>query len=119
MDYKKWHEIDENPETNDHLAEIVDSIKINGWQGRPLLAIDDQLLTGCHRYVACQILGTEPEVHQVQMIITPWSGDDLFDEYWADLLNAKNNESLVSALKNLVEIGGVDKESLKIMKEED
>lgn len=119
MTYKKWHEIDDSPETNEYLAEIIDSIKNNGWQGRPILAIDDQLLTGCHRYAACKILGVEPVIHQVQMLITPWSGDDLFDELWGDLLDAKNNEALVYALKQLVEIGGADAESLKIMEEED
>lgn len=32
-------------------------IKRHGWQGAPLVVEGDRLLTGTHRYAACQLLG--------------------------------------------------------------
>jgi hypothetical protein len=40
-----------------HLAEIVESIRANGWQGAPLVTFGKQLLSGTHRYLACKRLG--------------------------------------------------------------
>lgn len=39
------------------LAELVASIERDGWQGAPLVADGEQLLTGTHRYAACKALG--------------------------------------------------------------
>jgi hypothetical protein len=62
MNYKPWNVV--NVDNNDHLDDIVNSLRTNGWTGLPLLAINDQLLTGSHRYVACQIAGIAPNIHQ-------------------------------------------------------
>lgn len=48
-----------------HLAEIVQSMESNGWQGRPLLAVEVmencQAITGTHRlYAACEVLEEVP-----------------------------------------------------------
>lgn len=44
------------PEDQDHLVEIIQSIEANGWIGAPLVIFGDQLITGSHRYAACQAL---------------------------------------------------------------
>ena len=112
--YTKFHEIDENPETNQHLAEIVKSISENGWVGLPLLACGDQLLTGCHRATACEIIDVEPEVHQLQIACT-WGDDDYTDMLLDDLSDAGNARTLLKVLKTLHAEGLVDNLSVKIM----
>jgi hypothetical protein len=39
------------------VGELMESIKQNGWQGAPLVAWGDQLITGTHRYAAWRKLG--------------------------------------------------------------
>ncbi len=112
--YTHRHEIDNNPETNDKLSKIVSRIKSTGWAGLPLLACGDQLLTGCHRATACEILGVEPEVHQAK-ITANWD-----DHYYllSDLADASNDDSILSALRALLDEGLVDQESVDIMQAE-
>ena len=115
MNYIKYHEIETDPAKNAHLAKIIESISANGWQGLPLLANGEQLLTGCHRYTACQILDVEPEVHD--MVITLNWGDD--DDWMLDeLVDANNNDSLYSAIKRMHDAGYIDARSLEIIKAE-
>jgi len=110
--YIKYHEIDNNPETNIKLKEIVDSLAENGWQGYPLLAIGDQLLTGCHRATACKILDIEPVVHQA--IIA--EAKDEVDQYYIDeLADCFDTETLYRAIKALYDEGLVDDYSLEII----
>lgn len=115
MTYTKWHEIDENPETNAHLAEIVESIKTNGWVGLPLLADEEYLFNGCHRATACEILGIDPQVHNMQ-ITANWD-----DHYYLlfDLSNARRTDEVLRALKALRALNLVDQLSVDIMQAED
>lgn len=113
--YKIFHDIDPNPESNSHLAEIIESIRQNGWQGDPLLAIGDQLLTGSHRATACEILGIVPPVHQVQIGCT-WG--DGYDDLLLDLADANDTPSLWRALKALHEEGLLDDYSLELISRE-
>lgn len=46
--------LDEN-----HVAEIAESIRENGFQGCPILILNDQLLTGSHRLAALNRLADE------------------------------------------------------------
>ena len=115
MNYIKYHEIDENPETNKHLAEIIESIDKYGWAGLPLLADGNQLLNGAHRATACKILDIEPEVHQI--IIK--TANDEYEQYLIDqTAEAIDTESLYRAIKNLHNEGLVDDYSLRIIEEE-
>lgn len=115
--YNLFHEIDNNPQTNKHLADIVESIKANGWQGLPLLAVGDQLLNGCHRATACSILGIEPEVHQAEINCT-WGDDPYTDELLQDLADACRTDLALRALKALREEGRVDQFSVDILQAE-
>jgi len=115
MDYLKNHKIDENPDTNSHLAEIIESLRANGWQGRPLLAIGDQLYTGCHRMTACEILGIEPEVHEAEITIS-WGHED--DWMLSDLAMAFDTKSVMNAMDQLLESGYIDQESVDLIRAE-
>lgn len=46
----------------DKVNEIMASLEQNGWQGAPIVVWGDTLITGNHRYAACQALDTEPEI---------------------------------------------------------
>ena len=120
MQYIKFHEIDENPETNEHLAEILKSIKANGWVGLPLLAVDDQLLNGCHRATACEILEIEPEIYEIDSKYYE-SGDEDMDEYvswlWWDVGHS-DTQGVLTALEKLNELGLVDDRAVEIMRAE-
>lgn len=115
--YNHFHEIDSDPETNRHLAEIVESIKVNGWQGLPLLADGDNLFNGCHRATACEILDIEPEVHQVE-ISCDWGEDEYCDFLLNSLCDAKDSDDVLRALKALRKEGLVDQMSVDIMQAE-
>lgn len=55
---------------------IAQSIRENGWQGRPLLAIGDDeeafLITGSHRLQACQELDIEVPVELIYVNYGDW-----------------------------------------------
>lgn len=113
--YKKFHEIDENPETNSHLAEIIDSIQTNGWQGLPLLAIGDQLINGAHRATACEILGIEPEVHEMEI----GEPQDEYQQFFVDeIASAFDTEGFLKIIRLLHDEGLVDDYSLEIIEAE-
>lgn len=40
---------------------IAESIKVNGWVGAPMVVWGDFIITGNHRYAACQMVDYEPE----------------------------------------------------------
>jgi hypothetical protein len=89
MTYKTWNEIKQD--NNNHLDNIIDSLHSNGWIGLPLLAINDQLLTGSHRYVACQIAGIAPDIHQC--VFTNPTGDDYIARLINDLTTVCNDSN--------------------------
>jgi len=109
--YTTFHPIDTSPE-NSHLAEIVASMTVNGWQGMPLLAAGDQLLNGTHRYTASEIVGIDPMVHEMEITLN-W-GDE--DEYLLrDLADAHDTLEILRALRALHDAGYVDDYSVEIM----
>jgi len=87
--YKSWNTV--NTDNNDHLNDIIDSLRTNGWMGLPLLAINDQLLTGSHRYCACQITGIIPVIHQC--IFSKPIDDDYIARLINDLTTACNDSN--------------------------
>ena len=115
MKYQIFHEIDQNPETNNHLREIIESIEKRGWVGDPLIACGDQLLNGCHRATACDILGIEPEVHQVQISCT-WG--DGYDDLLNDFADASDSESLLRIMEEMYAEGLIDEYSVEIIRRE-
>ena len=115
--YNHFHEIDRDPKSNKHLADIVASIQANSWQGLPLLADGDNLLTGCHRATACEILDIDPEVHDLEITCT-WGDDEYTDHLLEDLCDAHNSDGILHALKELRAEGYVDQMSVDIMQAE-
>ncbi|MGB9755229.1 hypothetical protein [Roseiflexus castenholzii] len=118
MGYIMLHDINEDPNENNHLKEILESISTWGWQGPPLLADGDRLLTGCHRSTACRILGVKPPVHQIAWRVA-WGDDcdDLLSAY-ADAVEAQDAFLIYRALRALHAEGAIDDESLDIMRAE-
>jgi len=114
-DYNKPHEIDENPETNEHLNDIVESMNKDGWVGRPLLVDGYQLFSGCHRYTASQIAGIEPKLHQMEVTLDYGDDDD-----WMlyDLADAYDDQSRYYAIKQLHDAGYIDNKSYELAKYE-
>lgn len=50
------------------VAELAVSIEVDGWQGAPLVAIGDELLTGAHRHTAYeQVFGTDNGIPVVDL----------------------------------------------------
>ena len=116
MTYQKLHEID-TTENNGHLAEIVNSIKVNGWQGLPLLASGDQLLNGSHRATACEILDIDPNVHQIEVKIGRGT-DDYIDLLWDSLITSSDTEEIYRSLSDLLDENAIDEYSVQIIKAE-
>ena len=113
--YTLYHDIDSNPETNEHLAGILESLRANGWVGLPLLAVGDQLLNGCHRATACKILGISPEVHQAEIGATFGDG---YDYLLLALAEANSSDAVLQALLGLQAEGLVDDYTVHIMRTE-
>lgn len=70
-DYKEATSIVPPHEIRDKekVARLTDSMKKNGWQGRPILTVDlgagHEALTGSHRIVAAQKAGVEVPIHTI------------------------------------------------------
>lgn len=47
---------------------IIDDMKNNGWIGAPIVVWDDTLVTGNHRYAACQEIDMEPETIELSEV---------------------------------------------------
>lgn len=74
MKYVTWNGIEDEGK----LAELIASMTTDGWIGAPLVADDDQLLTGSHRYVAARAVGIEAPVIDIRELVPNW--DDLITE---------------------------------------
>ena len=72
--YATWHGIQEQ----DKLDSLVASMAVDGWLGAPLVADNDQLLTGSHRWVAAELAGIEAPVIDIRELVAGW--DTLIDE---------------------------------------
>jgi len=115
MNYKSWNTV--NVDNNDHLDDIVNSLRINGWIGLPLLAINDQLLTGSHRYYACQITSVAPDIHQC--VFTNPTNDDYITRLINDLTTVCNDSNdLLYVLQLLQSEKAIDDISVMIMQAE-
>lgn len=66
--YTTYHEIRDEAK----LAELIASMRQNGWQGAPLVADGENLITGAHRYVAAREVGVEPHVVDIRDIYPEW-----------------------------------------------
>lgn len=61
------------------LQSLIASMESNGWQGAPLVAIGDELITGSHRYAAWrEVFDTDYGLPVVQLA-------DIFEESGLDL----------------------------------
>jgi hypothetical protein len=61
------------------LAELTASMECHGWQGAPLIADGDQLITGAHRYPAALAAGIVPQIVDIRDIFPAW--DDIHAEF--------------------------------------
>lgn len=69
-----------------YVAELAASIAANGWQGAPLVVWEDFLITGTHRYAACQSLDwTDSEIPTIDLT-------EVFEEAGMDLLSTHADE---------------------------
>lgn len=75
MGYTPFHEVRDQ----DKLANLVASMEVHGWQGAPLVADGEQLVTGTHRYAAAQALEITAPVVDIRDIYPEW--DALHAEY--------------------------------------
>ena len=66
--YNPFHQVIDR----DKLAELIVSMETNGWQGAPLVADGDQLITGAHRYVASIAAGIDAPVVDIRDIYPEW-----------------------------------------------
>lgn len=115
MNYQHSHIIDNNPETNEHLANIMDSLSKQGWTGRPILVNGEIALTGCHRLTACEILGIAPKTHDIRITIQ-WGDDN--DYLLERFSNAIDDDDLLAVMEDLLVENLIDAESVEIMRKE-
>ncbi len=127
MRYDTPHPIDANPETNQKLAKIIESLKTNGWQGRPVLVMDINAYTGCHRLAACEILEIDPETHEMEIELPAGLWDEeFFSEYEREEIlglcenfyGAIDDDDRLSAAERLLERNMIDEYSVELLKEE-
>jgi hypothetical protein len=81
MAYTPYHDIRDEAK----LSELVASMQVHGWQGAPLVADGDQLITGSHRYVAAEQAGIVALVVDIRDIYPEW--DALHAEYGAPTID--------------------------------
>lgn len=78
MNYATWNGIEDQTK----LQNLIDSMEADGWVGAPLVADNNQLLSGSHRYVAAQTAGIDVEVIDIRDIVENW--DEILGEYIYD-----------------------------------
>jgi len=66
--YEPYHEVRDSVKF-DALCEAIEQ---HGWQGAPLVADGECLLTGSHRYAACKAVEVKPEVVDIRDIYPEW-----------------------------------------------
>lgn len=86
------------------VAELAASIGRDGWQGAPLVADGEQLLTGTHRYAACKLVGlADDEIPTIDVRdLFAGAGMD-FDATWAEAEDIYGDwmQAMVCALETL------------------
>lgn len=96
----------------DHLAEIVNSMTENGWQGRPVIIANNanegyEAITGSHRITAAKETGTNIEAIVFEI-----------DDYNWEILECKTDEDRLALMEELLENNYIDENIVKIMREE-
>lgn len=101
------------------LEALIASMIVNGWQGRPVLAIDCgdylQALTGSHRIAAAE--AAEIEVETLTISQPTLSDDAELSELFSSLIDG-GDEERIEALRALVERGAVKQAALDLMAQE-
>jgi hypothetical protein len=107
------------------LKKLIDSMRTDGWQGRPILVLDSnalqQALTGSHRITAAKSLGMQIPVLLFESTGVTSYYDEWYDEIvelWDTVINGDDCERL-KALESLFESGEIeDEEVVKLMASE-
>jgi hypothetical protein len=78
---------------------LVERMQLHGWQGSPLLADGNELLTGSHRFAAAETAGIDLQVVDVRELIPEWdeisTGYDSYDnEYKRALYTRLTKEQI-------------------------
>lgn len=81
LGYATIHDVNDDAK----VAELVASMRANGWAGMPIVVWDDKALTGVHRLAACEITGIQPETIDLADVFAE-AGEN-FDDAVADYLD--------------------------------
>ena len=73
--YNTYHQVIDQGK----LADLITSMERNGWQGAPLVADGEDLITGSHRYPASIAAGIVASVIDIRDIYPEW--ETLHAEY--------------------------------------
>ena len=101
--YTPFHGICDEGKLNDLIA----SMSANGWQGAPLVADGDQLVTGAHRWVAAREVEINAPVVDIRDIYPEW--DTLHAEYGSPTADERDyTEALMDLPQALRDAYGID-----------
>jgi len=73
--YTPFHTVQDQ----EKLRVLTASMERHGWQGVPLVADGEQLITGAHRYRAALAAGIDAQIVDIRAIYCAW--DELHAEY--------------------------------------
>jgi hypothetical protein len=82
-----WQELRELHEVRDYekFESILNDMKENGWRGAPLVRLDDQLLTGSHRFAAAKELDIKIPTIELRDVFEHYGSDyDQMTQDWED-----------------------------------
>ena len=101
--YTPFHGICDEGKLNDLIA----SMSANGWQGAPLVADGDQLVTGAHRWVAAREVEINAPVVDIRDIYP--ERDTLHAEYGTPTADERDyTDALIALPQALRDAYGID-----------
>jgi phage-related protein (TIGR01555 family) len=100
------------------FEELVDKMKKEGWQGRPILVLEKNgkfdAITGSHRLFAAR----EAKLNNVPTITIKESNNKEHRELWNDLEKSTDDDNKIRIVKELYDEGEINKKSYELMEKE-
>lgn len=90
---------------------LVSEFESNGYNGRPIVVLDGQAITGSHRILAAREAGIDIPVVKISVDV----GNPLYEE----LLNAGDDSQRANVAKELYDDGTINKEAYDLITRED